>query len=50
MSPEDLESIEETLAVLSDGKAVEQLAEAHRSYVEGDSVRGVEAVKALRPS
>ena len=50
MSPEDLESLEETLAVLSDSKAVEQLAEAQRSYVEDDSVRGVAAVKALRPS
>ena len=50
MSPEDLESLEETLAVLSDSTAVEQLAEAHRSYVEDNSVRGVAAVKALRPS
>ena len=42
MSPVDLESLEETLAVLGDSEAVEQLAEAHRAYVEGDSVRGVE--------
>lgn len=50
MSPEDLESLEETLAVLSDNDAVEQLAEAHRAYADGDVVRGVEAVRALRPS
>ena len=50
MSHEDRESLEETLAVLGDSEAVEQLAEAHRAYVEGDSVRGVEAVRALRPS
>ena len=50
MSPEDLESLEETLAVLGDNEAVGQLADAHRAYVEGDVVRGVEAVRALRPS
>ena len=49
MSPEDLESLEETLAVLGDSEAVEQLAEAHRCYVEDDVVRGAEAVRALRP-
>ena len=47
MSPEDLESLEETLAVLEDTSAVEELAEAHRSYLEGDVVRGVGAVRAL---
>ena len=50
MSPEDLESLEETLDILGDAEAVEQLAEAHRAYLEGDVVRGVEAVRALRPS
>ena len=49
MSPSDLESMEETLAVLGDAEAVAQLAEAHRAYLEGDVVQGVEAVKALRP-
>ena len=48
MSPEDLESLEETLAVLGDSKAVKQLAEAHRACIEDDVVRGVEAVRALR--
>jgi prevent-host-death family protein len=49
ISPEDLESLEETVAVLGDSEAVAELVEAHRSYLEGDVVRGVEAVKALRP-
>ena len=48
ISPEDLESLEETLAVLGDSEAVAELVEAHRAYLEGDVVRGVEAVKALR--
>ena len=50
MSTDDLESLEETLAVLGDTDAVGQLAEAHRAYVDGDVVRGVEATRALRPS
>ena len=50
VSPEDLESLEETLAVLGDSEAVEQLTEAHRAYDAGDVVRGVDAVRALRPS
>ena len=49
ISPTDLESLEETLAVLSDAEAVAELVEAHRAYLEGDVVRGVEAVKELRP-
>jgi prevent-host-death family protein len=49
ISPDDLESLEETLAVLEDSEAVAELIEAHRAYLEGDVVRGVEAVKALRP-
>lgn len=49
VSPEDLESLEETLEILGDEEVVAQLAEAHRAYLEGDVVRGVEAVRALRP-
>jgi antitoxin YefM len=48
VSPEDLESLEETLAVLEDSEAVAELVEAHRAYMDGDVVRGIEAVKALR--
>lgn len=49
ISPDDLESLEETLAVLGDSEAVAELVEAHRAYLDGDVVRGVEAVEALRP-
>ncbi len=49
LSTDDLESLEETLAVLEDSQTVAQLVEAHRAYLEGDVVRGVDAVKALRP-
>ena len=49
MSPEDLESLEETLTVLGDSEAVAELVAAHRAYLDGDVIRGVEAVKALRP-
>lgn len=48
MSLEDLESLEETLAILGDTEAVAELVDAHRAYLEDDVVRGVEAVKALR--
>lgn len=49
ISPEDLESLEETLAVLGDSESVAELVAAHRAYLEDDVVRGVEAVEALRP-
>ena len=49
ISPEDLESLEETVAVLGDSDAVAELVDAHRSYLQGDVVIGVDAVKALRP-
>ena len=49
VSPDDLESMEETLAVLGNSEAVTELVEAHRAYLDGDVIRGVNAVKALRP-
>lgn len=49
LSPEELESLEETLDVLGDSEAVERLTEAHRAFDAGDVVRGVDAVRALRP-
>jgi prevent-host-death family protein len=49
ISPEDLESLEETLAVLGDSDAVKALAEAEAAVAAGDVVRGVDAVRALRP-
>ena len=49
INPDDLESLEETIAVLGDAAAVAELVEAHRAYLEGDVVRGDDAVRALRP-
>ena len=46
----DLESLEATLDVLSDSGAVRGLIEAEAAVAAGDVVRGVDAVKALRPS
>ena len=49
ISPEDLESLEETLAVLGDSEAIAELIEAHRAYLAGYVVKGEKAVRALRP-
>lgn len=49
INPEELESLEETLSVLGDSDAVRALREAHEAMARGDSVRGVAAVRALRP-
>ena len=49
ISPEDLESLEETVAVLGDTEAIAELIAAHRAYLKGDVVRGTAAVTALRP-
>jgi prevent-host-death family protein len=48
VSAEDLESIEETLAVLSDRRGVRELAEAEAAVAAADVVRGVDAVRKLR--
>ena len=50
ISPDDLDSLEETLAILSDTEAVQALAEAEAAVASGDVVRGVEAVRSLRPA
>lgn len=49
LSPDDLEQLEETLAVLSDPEALADIREADAAYLAGNVVRGVEAVRALRP-
>jgi prevent-host-death family protein len=49
ISPEDLESLEETLAILGDSDLVRALARADAEVRAGDVVRGVEDVRALRP-
>lgn len=48
ISADDLEALEETLAVLSDRKAVQELREAELAVASGDVVRGVEEVRKLR--
>ena len=49
LSPDDLEQLEETLAVLSDPEARADIREADAAYLAGNVVRGVEAARALRP-
>ena len=49
LSPEDLESLEETLVILADPDALEAIAQAEREVAEDDVIRGVEALRALRP-
>ncbi len=48
ISPDDLESLEETLDLLSDRKAVKELRDAERAVAAGDVVRGVDTVRNLR--
>ena len=50
ISPDDLDSLEETLAILGDTEAVKALAEAEAAVASGDVVRGVDAVRSLRPA
>lgn len=49
LSPEDLAELEETLDVLADAQALADIREADAAYRSGDVVRGVDAVRALRP-
>ena len=49
ISPDDLDRLEETIAVLSDPDALADIREADAAYARGDVVRGVEAVRRLRP-
>jgi antitoxin YefM len=48
VSPEDLESLEETLAILSDPGAMEGIRQAEAEIAQGDYTEGIEAVRALR--
>jgi prevent-host-death family protein len=49
ISSDDLASLEETSSVLADSEAVRALREADAAVAAGDVVRGVDAVRALRP-
>ena len=46
---DDLDSLEETLDLLTDQAAIRELVEAQAAIASGDVVRGVDAVRALQP-
>lgn len=50
ISPDDLDSLEETLEVLGNHDVIKELIAADASVAAGDVVRGVDAVRALRSS
>ena len=49
ISTDDLEQLEETIDVLSDPEAMAGIREADAAIARGDVVRGVDAVRGLRP-
>ncbi len=49
VSPDDLDQLEETIAVLSDPDALADIREADAAYARGEVVRGIEAARRLRP-
>ena len=49
LSPEDLGELEDTLAFLGDPQALADIREADGAYASGNVVRGVDAVRSLRP-
>lgn len=48
ISPDDLAALEETVAVLADKQAMDDLREADAAYAARDVVRGADAVRRLR--
>ncbi|MEW6581745.1 MAG: type II toxin-antitoxin system Phd/YefM family antitoxin [Actinomycetota bacterium] len=49
ISPEDLESLEETLAILADTEVMRGIREGQEAIRRGDFVEGADAIRALRP-
>ena len=50
MSSDELTALEETLAVLADPEVLSDIRAADVAYASGDVVRGVDAVRAVRPT
>jgi prevent-host-death family protein len=48
ISVDDLDALEDTLSILADPEAMAELTEADEAYAQGDVLRGVDAVQALR--
>jgi len=48
ISPDDLDSLEETLELMGDQDGIKELVAADAAVASGDVVRGVDAVRALR--
>lgn len=46
VSPEDFESLEETVAILSDPVAMEQIRESERSLAEGEPTTSLAEIQA----
>ena len=46
---EELEALEETISILSDPDEMEAIIESYRDYIDGNVIKGVEAIRALRP-
>lgn len=49
VSPEDLAQMQETIDVLSDPQALADIRDADAAYARGDVLRGIDAVRQLRP-
>ncbi|CAN5782731.1 hypothetical protein BH20ACT4_BH20ACT4_06580 [soil metagenome] len=49
ISTDDLERLEETIDVLSDAETVAGIRDADAAVARGDVVRGVDAVRGIRP-
>ncbi|MDN5751092.1 MAG: type II toxin-antitoxin system Phd/YefM family antitoxin [Pseudonocardia sp.] len=47
---DDLAGLEETLDILSDPDALGEIRQAEAEAARGEGVRGVDAIRALRPS
>ena len=49
ISPEDLQSLEETLAILADPEVMRGIREGQDAINQGDFIEGADAITALQP-